>query len=341
MLFKNSQIKSEPEKSHRSVAPSYAQLEKAEGWLWQKFVQAKSPRTKVARLRMWFIFIFLRYGALRLEEIFKLDFSQIDFKAASIFPSRKGQSREVPMPLPVMQQMRSAWECWPGANALKTPFKCDASLVRKSLSCCAEKCSAGVFSLNVRILRKYREKELLRKGLEGDFLPLFLGLGSDIGLSASSLDLSQLHHWIHNENLLKSSARNAFYGEVAEIGTEGILARIVIATVSGLRVEAIITQTSRNNLRLSVGSLIMALVKAPWVKVNSQNLDDLAKNCFEGKIEEIKTDGKATEILTRLSHGQLICALYIESETLPADFAIGDIVRVSFSPLSVILAAPR
>lgn len=338
-MEKRRQIKKE--KDGKTVPQTHVQLERAEDWFWQKFSQASSPRIKIARLRIWFIFVFLRYGALRLKEIFNLDFSQLDFKASAIFLYRNGHSREVPFPLPIMRNMRSAYELWPGADALRIPFRCDGSLVRKALSYCGEKSSDCPFTLNVRILRRYREKELLRKGLDADLLPLFLGLDAGASHAASSDALEQLRFFIHNENLLKSSARNIFYGEIVAIWPEGILDRILIETASGLKVEAIITETSRKNLGLSLGSLTMALVKAPWVKICQPDQQNPEKNCYQGKIEDIRTDGVATEILTRLPHGQLLCALYIDKRNIPVALAKGDIMSVSFSPLSVILASPK
>ena len=106
-----------------------------ETWLWEKANVARGPREKRPRLRMWLIFMLLRYAALRLVEIFNLKPSHLDLQEGIIrVPDGDGTpGREVPLPLTVSRRLRRVLEdpaLFPESQDL---MRCDASYVRRCL----------------------------------------------------------------------------------------------------------------------------------------------------------------------------------------------------------------
>lgn len=148
-----------------------------ETWLWEKANVARGPREKRPRLRMWLIFMLLRYAALRLVEIFNLKPSHLDLQEGIIrVPDGDGTpGREVPLPLTVSRRLRRVLEdpaLFPESQDL---MRCDASYVRRCLQQCGAACGLPKGLLSARALRHSRALELGRQGLPLPVVDIFLG----------------------------------------------------------------------------------------------------------------------------------------------------------------------
>lgn len=312
---------------------SRSQLAAAESWLWQRAAQDCSPAQSASRIRIWFIFMLIRYGGLRLQEVLQLEEKDCSFQAGEL---RTG-GRIVPLPVNACRQLAAFWTSWAG-RLLPKPFLCDGSFVRRSLSGCARACGLEPALLNARSLRKQRRLELEAAGLHPHLTSIFLGQLVASPLFPDSMAGALIRSHIREEGKLKTSARNVFHGQVAEIEANGILVNVKVTTPQGVAVSAVITDTSCRNLGLAPGSPVNALIKAPWVTVCASPADDTDKgNCFKGTVEKIQSDALACELLISLPQGNQLCSLYVDGARPAGEIKEGSEVFACFSPFAVIL----
>lgn len=329
-------------KTRQSIIPGNKSgnwLSEAELWLFDRIGKTAQGSVRMARTRIWLIFMLLRYGALRPREIFSLSFADLDLMAGLV--NIRGESpRLVPLPMEASRRMRAMLCSLPAVPAF---LKCDPGLSRRSLRQCAAACGIDPACLSASALRKNRAVELELSGLPYSLINLFLGRLSRNSTLASGFEnpwqIIKTH--IQEEKIMKTSARNVFQGKVSTIRKHGILAEVTIRTPSGLEVVSMITETSLNKLAICEGKVLNALVKAPFVSVvpdeERASAAASADNCYEGVVEEIHSDGMAEEILVNLPQGNVICALYARGARPSKCVAKGRPAMVCFSSFSVIL----
>ena len=320
------------------------ELLSAESWLWERAAAARGPREKRPRLRMWLIFMLLRYAALRLVEIFALDSPDLDLQEGVIWV--KGPcARTVPLPLAVSRRLRRGLED-PGLfPAGREPMRCDASYVRRSLQECGAACGLPKGLLSARSLRHSRALELGRQGLPLPVVDIFLGRRAGPGQSGIVRYDPQgaqrlLREQLQRERPMKTSARNVFQGRIVSLRQSGLLVEVILSTAGGLRVAALITDESYRSLALEEGKLVNASVKAPWVMVETgaPAAASGAENRFTAVVERVREDGMVMEILAALPEGSQICALQSKNPDTNAPLRAGDTITVSFKAFSVILS---
>jgi molybdate transport system regulatory protein len=319
-----------------------------ETWLWERASSARGPRERRPRLRMWLIFMLLRYAALRLVEIFALMPSHLDLQDGVIHVPGVGSTpgREVPLPLTISRRLRRVLEdptLFPGSREL---MRCDASYVRRCLQQCGAACGLPRGLLSARSLRHSRALELGRQGLPLPVVDIFLGRRSAPGQSGIVRCDKQeakrlLREQLQRERPMKTSARNVFQGRITSLRKSGLLVEVVLRTAGGLRVAALITDESCKTLALDEGKLVNASIKAPWVLVQPGELPPKsappAENCFVGTVERVREDEIVAEILVALSEGSQVCALRNRGPEDPVNIAAGETVTVFFKAFSVIL----
>ncbi|GAB3251865.1 TOBE domain-containing protein [Chitinimonas naiadis] len=143
---------------------------------------------------------------------------------------------------------RSAWTALDELNALsRTPLV--TTVVGGKGGGGAQLTQAGRNLVTV-----YRAMEQLQRKLLRELAPL-----DDAALSLDML----------RKMMLKTSARNQLHGLVREIHAGTSNDEIVLALAGGEVVSAIITRESTELLELQVGSPVVALIKAPWVKLKA------------------------------------------------------------------------
>ena len=142
---------------------------------------------------------------------------------------------------------------------------------------------------------------------------------------------------------MKTSARNLFMGTVSGLVRDGLLAEVELTTLSGLRIVAVITEESFDNLRISEGAVVTASIKAPWVVLArpepGEDTRASARNQFAGKVAAIKSSSIASEVLVDLYDGSKVCALVTGDSVDKLALAPGADVVVLFKAFSVILNA--
>lgn len=319
-----------------------------ESWLWERAAAARGPREKRPRLRMWLIFMLLRYAALRLVEIFSLKPSHMDLQEGIIrLPDNNGSpGREVPLPLTVSRRLRRVLEdpaLFPESHDL---LRCDASYVRRCLQQCGAACGLPKGLLSARALRHSRALELGRQGLPLPVVDIFLGRRAAPGQSGIvRCDLQEarrlLREQLQRERPMKTSARNVFQGRITSLRQTGIMVEVAMRTAGGLRIVSLITDESCRTLALAEGKLVNASVKAPWVLVAPgevpKNTAPPAENCFVGVVERVREDQMVAEVLVALPEGSLVCAIQSGGQNPACGLKAGQKATVLFKSFSVIL----
>lgn len=306
--------------------PDADSLQACEQILWGRIQGGRQFATG----RLWFIYMLLRYGGMRLKEIQSLTELDCAFGAGRVTTN----GRAVLFAPAIAARLAKFWAIWPGRNS-RLPFACDASMIRRSLAQLGR--DMGREGLNARYLRRHREMELANGGLHPGLVAWFMdGRGSPVGEKETE---AAVRYYLERENAMKTSARNVFSGIVTEILENGILTSVTLRTEDGLSTTAIITSTSRENLKLVPGTAVRALVKAPWVTLNpvGARAEATPPNCYEGTVEEVNRDALACEIHVNLNQGGKICALYANGAWPSKDIGKGAQVIASFSPFSVVL----
>ncbi|MGD9655882.1 MAG: molybdopterin-binding protein, partial [Sulfuricurvum sp.] len=70
---------------------------------------------------------------------------------------------------------------------------------------------------------------------------------------------------------MKTSARNELKGTISEIKKGQINSEIVLNIGGGTVLKAVITNDSVDDMQLSIGESIYAIIKAPFVMVSKEN----------------------------------------------------------------------
>ena len=110
---------------------------------------------------------------------------------------------------------------------------------------------------------------------------------------------------------MKISARNVFEGSITALVDGTVNAEVEITTPGGDRIVAIVTEDSVQSLGLAVGKPAMALVKAPWVIVvtDDSGVKLSARNQLAGTVQHIEKGAINSEIAIKLTGGTVVYAV--------------------------------
>ena len=110
---------------------------------------------------------------------------------------------------------------------------------------------------------------------------------------------------------MKISARNVFEGSITALVDGTVNAEVEITTPGGDRIVAVVTEDSVQSLGLIVGKPAMALVKAPWVIVvtDDSGVKLSARNQLAGTVQHIEKGAINSEIAIKLVGGMLVYAV--------------------------------
>ncbi|MBP1131331.1 MULTISPECIES: molybdenum-dependent transcriptional regulator [Serratia] len=139
---------------------------------------------------------------------------------------------------------------------------------------------------------------------------------------------------------LQTSARNQFFGTVIGRDHQKVQQHLDILLNDGkTRLSAAITQQSADRLQLSPGKDVLALIKAPWVKLNTDPaLAGAADNALEGVVASIQPGTDHSEVLVTLTGGETLCATVANPELQQLKLRPGSTVQALFNADRVIVA---
>ena len=174
-----------------------------------------------------------------------------------------------------------------------------------------------------RVLRLYQRLQVLQSQV------------LDAAEDSSDLDLL-------GRLMLRTSARNQLHGSVIAIQRHGHNDLIQLALPGGLTLNAQITRDSTQRLELSIGTPVVALIKAGWLQLTAPDQPAAPEhNQLHGQIEHIlHADDGPSEVRISLPSGQTLCALTEPQQLETLQLKVGSAVNVQFSPTLVLLGTP-
>lgn len=140
---------------------------------------------------------------------------------------------------------------------------------------------------------------------------------------------------------MKSSARNQFKGTVTAIGAGAINDQIEI-DADGLKLVAVITRGSTEELGLKVGASAVALIKASSIILVTEDGDMKfsARNRIQGTVSAVDTGAVNTEVAIALAGGGALVAVVTNHSASALGLAVGSPVTGLFKASSVIVGVP-
>ena len=138
------------------------------------------------------------------------------------------------------------------------------------------------------------------------------------------------------------SARNQLAGKVSAVETGAVNDEIELTLDGGAKLVAIVTHSSREALGLAAGKEAIALIKAPWVTLASEDcgLKFSARNQFAGSVSQMTEGAVNATVHIKTDAGfELVAVITNESQKEMA-LAAGSRV-IALVKASAILLATR
>lgn len=302
---------------------------------------ARGERQARGRRRVWLAYQLLRYAGAKPGDLQALDLERdLDLEQASVLLGGRGHDpRRAPLPPELLAELRDlAGEEGRGFLAL------DAGYLRRQFYARGREAGLPLELCNPRVLRNSRALELLRGGVPLTVVQALLGQGSaDLTAALVEYDQAQqgriLHRHLERERRLRTSARNLFAGRVDRVTAGPVLCSVEVITPGGQRIVATITRESLDNLGLTPGAPVCALVKAPWVllAIGDDPPPVSASNRLRGRLRDLVSDGQAVEARVDLADGVQVCALITQASAQALGLKPGQEVWTFFKSSAVIL----
>ena len=103
-------------------------------------------------------------------------------------------------------------------------------------------------------------------------------------------------------------------------------------------INAALTEQSANRLGLVEGKEVLALIKAPWVKLSKQPQATEFDNCLAGKITMLERGKDNSEVIVTLTGGETLCSTLPNSEVDTLSLNVNDAITALFNADQVIVA---
>lgn len=137
-----------------------------------------------------------------------------------------------------------------------------------------------------------------------------------------------------------TSARNHFSGKVVRIKKGAVNDEIELALSGGERLVSVVTHESVETLGLKVGSKAVALIKASWVIIATEEgakLQLSARNQLKGVISRLTPGAVNTEVVIELKGGNSVAAIITNGSADELKLVVGKRASAIFKASSVIL----
>ena len=286
--------------------------------------RASRPDVAVSRNRVRLIYLMLRHTGARLGEVLALnDREDIDLENLSVMLGGNdgGEGREVQIPSELGEALGAVF-AEPAYTSMRgSLFHLDQGHVRRKFYERAEECGFTKELVNPSTIRRSRAVELLRDDVPLPVVQRILG-HSTADLTAAFLHLPEdqrrkVERQVLSRETRRTSARNAFFGRVAQVQKGDIQSVVVVESLGGHAVSSIITNESLKNLGVTEGSFVTAEIKAPWVVLEAceEMPRATASNRFLGEVELVRAGELTSEVIVALSDGTRLCALITTKST--------------------------
>lgn len=136
---------------------------------------------------------------------------------------------------------------------------------------------------------------------------------------------------------LQTSARNQFFGTVIDRDHQSVQQHIeVLLHDKQTRIRVALTEQSADRLSLMPGKEVLVLIKAPWVNLSAQATN--AHNSLAGAVQSIQQGNENSEVLLRLSGGEILCATVANTDVMRLSLQAGQNVFAEFDDDKAIIA---
>ncbi len=336
-----------PEETRYLDPPQLARLEQS----FRAWAEASSRLdVRASRKRILLIFLLIRYTGARLNEVLSLDLSKhIDashglVRYGNAEPAESSSRREVQISAELMAEIRRTFADRALATSLGALLMVDEGHVRRKFYERAVACGFAKDLGSPNAIRRSRAIELMQSNMPLPVVQRILG-HSTPNLTASLVAFSDedIHqvakHFVEKESQRKTSARNTFFGKISSIREGDIQSQVELVTVGGDIVTTVITNNSLNKLGLTMGSLVTAEVKAPWVILEKAQVEPscTAENMFRGTVAKVLRGRLTTEFIVRIHDGTELCSVVTEQSRRRLDVNEGADVWAMFNSFAVIL----
>jgi molybdate transport system regulatory protein len=138
---------------------------------------------------------------------------------------------------------------------------------------------------------------------------------------------------------LQTSARNQFFGTLIARDHNHVLQHVQVKLADKKTViNAALTESSANRLSLVEGKEVLALIKAPWVKLTKKPSETHFDNQLSGTVSTLERGPENSEILVTLAGGETLCSTLSNQEVDALKLAINDPITALFNADQVIIA---
>lgn len=139
------------------------------------------------------------------------------------------------------------------------------------------------------------------------------------------------------------SARNQLSGKVSAVRPGAVNDEIEIALDKGGKLVAVVTCNSRATLGLAQGKEVVALIKAPWVILASEDSGLLfsARNQFPGQIAALETGAVNATVHIQTDEGAVLTAVVTNESVAEMALSQGKRVIALVKASSVLLAVKK
>lgn len=136
------------------------------------------------------------------------------------------------------------------------------------------------------------------------------------------------------------SARNQLQGNVTEINPGSVNDEIEITLTQGGKLVSVVTSHSRVNLGLEQGKDVVALIKAPWIILASEDSGMLfsARNQFPGVITSLEKGAVNATVHLQTDEGTALTAVITNESLVEMGINEGKRVIALIKASSVLLA---
>lgn len=138
---------------------------------------------------------------------------------------------------------------------------------------------------------------------------------------------------------MKTSARNAFHCQVVSVTRASVNAEVELKVTDTRRIVAVITRHSADELQLSAGRNVVALVKSSFVLL--AHIDDAARlsvrNRLDGTVVDRVDGGVNTEIDIDIGDGKTLTSVITRHSADALGLQVGEAVSALFDAGHVIL----
>lgn len=139
---------------------------------------------------------------------------------------------------------------------------------------------------------------------------------------------------------MKTSARNTFSGTVTAVTKGAVNAEVQLTSKTGVKIVAIITNGSVDNLELKAGKAALALVKASWIILGKElhQVKISTRNILCGTVDSIHKGAVNSEVSIKLPGGDVLTSIITNGSVQSMELRQGEHICAAFKASSVIIA---